>query len=66
MNINFYRRGSANLQLVESLLSKVIHEFERRLANQNDLVCSYFSACFDDLFVLATLTTCAAELIENP
>ena len=53
------------MQLVESLLRKVIHEFERRIANQNDLVCSHFSACFDDLFVWAILTTCAAELIEN-
>ena len=53
------------MQLVESLLSKVIHEYEHRMANQNDLVCSHFLACFDDLLVLSILTTCAAELIEN-
>ena len=34
------------LQLVESMLSKVMQEFERRIANQNEMVGFIFSLLF--------------------
>jgi hypothetical protein len=44
--ILFANHGVVGMQLLESMLTKLVDEFENRLTTQNDLVCSVsFAHC---------------------